>query len=251
MLTLGTDECGALVVQLHAPGTRPRWFEHAQPFEALGLVLPATTAARLLGPSAGVAVDAALPWEAVAGAAEARRLLDALHADLRSGPDAPALPWRALRSLMLLQASLRRVLARGPERVRDARALALQQLGHAVAEQGVRAAATLGLGERQLERRCRAWLGLGPKQLQRTTRFSRLLAEAVRQRRLPDADMALAAGYCDQSHLAREARQLAGAPLREVLAGAHADGAWWPLATQPPGSIGASQSSTGALRHHR
>lgn len=230
MLTLGADAGGAPDVQLHAPGTRPRAFEHAQPFEALGLVLPATTAACLLGPSTGVVVDAVLPWAAVAGEAESRRVVDALSVVAR-GPVAE----RPLRSLQVLQASLRRVLARGPERVHDARAEALQQLGHAVAQHGARAAGRLGLGERQLERRCRAWLGLGPKQLQRMTRFSAVLAEAVRRQRVPDADAALAWGYCDQSHLARDARQLAGAPLRELLAGAHADGAWWPLATQPRG----------------
>jgi methylphosphotriester-DNA--protein-cysteine methyltransferase len=102
----------------------------------------------------------------------------------------------------------------------------------AVSREGARAASALGVGERQLERRCRALLGLTPKQMQRMARMHGLLSTALRQQKLPDAEAALAAGFYDQSHLARETRLLTGATLRELLQEAHADGAWWPLATQ-------------------
>jgi AraC-like DNA-binding protein len=75
-------------------------------------------------------------------------------------------------------------------------------------------------------------VGLSPKQLHRLVRFHSVLARALVRERLPDADTALAAGYYDQSHLAREARRLAGVPLRELLSGSREDGAWWPLSTQ-------------------
>ncbi len=208
-------------VYFHALSTGPTAHIHDQPFKALGLVLPPATAARLMGPSTGALVDATLSWAEVAGAAEAARLGDELRlAD--SGP----------RRLGALQGSLRRVLARGPERVQRARAAAMQRLCLLVGQQGARAASPLGWGERQLERRCRALLGLAPKQLQRLTRFHAVLAAAARHERPPDADAALAAGYYDQSHLARDAWRLAGAPLRELLSGAHTGGPWWPLATQ-------------------
>lgn len=221
MLTLVPGVDGAAAVSFHALSTRAATHAHAQPLRALGLVLPPDTAARLLGMSTGAVVDATLPWADVSGAAEAARLDDAVQ---QAGDD------RA--RLAALQSSLQRVLARGPERVQRARAEALRRLCLAVGGQGARAAAALALGERQLERRCQALLGLRPKQLQRITRLHGLLSDALRQQRLPDADAALAAGYYDQSHLARDARLLTGATLRELLQQAHADGAWWPLGTQ-------------------
>ena len=220
MLTLSPAGAGESLVAFHALSTRPVAHVHGGPFKALGLVLPPVTVARLMGPSTGASVDATLPWAELAGAPEAGRLDDELR---RAGTDGAR--------LRALQDSLRRVMSRGPERVRLARAAALQQLCLAVGRRGAQAASQLGLGERQLERRCRALLGLSPKQMQRLTRFHAVLGGLLRQQRLPDADAALAAGYYDQSHLAREAWQLAGAPLRELLTGAHADGDWWPLAT--------------------
>jgi AraC-like DNA-binding protein len=221
MLTLAPALGGAAAVSFHAMSTRATTHQHVQPLRALGLVLPPATAARLLGISSGARVDATLPWAEMVGLSEAARLDNALHL---AGSDASR--------LLALQSSLGRVLVRGPERVQRARAEALQQLCHAVGRQGARAASALGLGERQLERRCRALLGLPPKQMQRITRLHGLLSDALRQQRLPDVDAALAAGYYDQSHLARDARLLTGATLRVLLLQAHADGAWWPLGTQ-------------------
>lgn len=221
MLTLAPAGSGVVAVSFHALSTRAATHVHAGPLRALGLVLLPDAAARLLGMSTGVLVDATLPWAEIAGPSEAARLDDVLQ---RAGSDSAR--------LSALQNSLQRALARGPERVQRARADAVQRLCLAAGRHGARAAAELGLGERQLERRCRAWLGLPPKPLQRITRLHGLLSEALRQQCVPGADAALAAGYCDQSHLAREARLLAGAPLGELLQQAHAGGAWWPLATQ-------------------
>lgn len=221
MITMTPREDGTPSVAFHALSTRPMVHAHGGPFKALGLVLPPPTAARLMGPSTGALVDVVVPWADVAGSAEAARLEEELH---RAATD-------ALR-LHALQGGLRRLLGRGPERVQRGRALALQGLCGAVGLHGLRASSLLGVGERQVERRCRALLGLSPKQLQRLTRFHGVLAGALRSQRVPDADTALGAGYYDQSHLAREALQLAGAPLRELLRDAHPGGAWWPLATQ-------------------
>lgn len=64
----------------------------------------------------------------------------------------------------------------------------------------------LGFSQRQLRRRFHDAVGYGPKTLQRILRLQRFLT-------LSDTDLARAAaeaGYSDQAHLAREARQLTG-----------------------------------------
>jgi AraC-like DNA-binding protein len=220
MITLSQQGPVAGPVIFHGVSMRPAMFEHHGPFEAVGWVLPLETAVRLTGPSTGPLVDTAVAWETIAGPAESARLGDDLA---RCGSPA--------ERLQMLQESLRRVLRRSARREPPS-IDALLRLCTAAAREGAQAHSCLGLSERQLERRCGALMGLTPKQLQRLTRFHTALASTVRLQRLPDAHAALTLGYYDQSHLAREARQLAGTPLRELLPVANATGAWWPLATQ-------------------
>ncbi|MFI2763922.1 helix-turn-helix domain-containing protein [Streptomyces echinatus] len=86
------------------------------------------------------------------------------------------------------------------------------------AGRAVSATATeLGLGERRLHRLCLTAFGYGPKTLARILRLQRALALA--RSGTPYAETAVRAGYADQPHLAREVRELAGMPLRELLAG--------------------------------
>ncbi|GAA3114673.1 helix-turn-helix transcriptional regulator [Planomonospora alba] len=73
----------------------------------------------------------------------------------------------------------------------------------------------LGLSERQLHRRCVRAFGYGPKVLQRVVRFQRALRLA--RSGLPPAEVALASGYADQSHLSNEVRRLAGVPLGQLV----------------------------------
>lgn len=77
------------------------------------------------------------------------------------------------------------------------------------------AAEAAGLGERQLHRRSLAAFGYGPKTLARVLRLQRALELA--RRGTPFADVAVAAGYADQAHLAREVKALAGVPLGELI----------------------------------
>ncbi|WP_406441968.1 helix-turn-helix transcriptional regulator [Streptomyces sp. NBC_00631] len=79
------------------------------------------------------------------------------------------------------------------------------------------AADELGLGARQLHRRCRAAFGYGPKTLARVLRMRRALALA--RAGVPLAETAVRAGYADQPHLSREVRELAGLPLTGLLGG--------------------------------
>lgn len=89
-------------------------------------------------------------------------------------------------------------------------------------------AALVGISERQLRRRCLAAVGYGPKTLQRVLRFRRALALARRGE--PFAELALAAGYANQSHLANEVRALAGVPLGALVSRQHS----MAVAVRPP-----------------
>ncbi len=66
----------------------------------------------------------------------------------------------------------------------------------------------VGLSERQLQRRFNSAVGLGPKTYQRIARFQRFLETERSGTNL--AERAHRAGYADQAHLTREARQFAG-----------------------------------------
>jgi AraC-like DNA-binding protein len=74
----------------------------------------------------------------------------------------------------------------------------------------------LGLSPRQLHRRSLTAFGYGPKTLARVLRLQRALALA--RSGLPFAETAIRSGFADQAHLARDVRELAGAPLGELLA---------------------------------
>lgn len=73
-----------------------------------------------------------------------------------------------------------------------------------------------GLSVRQFERVFTATFGLGPKLFQRVARVEALLRDALPSGRT-DAEVALRHGYYDQSHMARDLRALAGAPLRDLV----------------------------------
>jgi AraC-like DNA-binding protein len=73
----------------------------------------------------------------------------------------------------------------------------------------------LGIGARQLHRRCLTAFGYGPKTLARVLRLQRALGLA--RDGVPYAETAFRSGFADQAHLARDVRELTGAPLTELL----------------------------------
>lgn len=83
-------------------------------------------------------------------------------------------------------------------------------------------AARLGVGERQLLRRCRAAVGYGPATLRRVLRFRRFVtrvdAGEGRPARPDLAWLAADTGYADQAHLSRECVRLAGLPPAALAA---------------------------------
>ncbi len=76
----------------------------------------------------------------------------------------------------------------------------------------------LGVSERQLHRRCVTALGYGPKTLERILRFQRFQTLALKGAHVGLAELALLAGYVDQSHLTRECGRLTGQTPRRFLA---------------------------------
>jgi AraC-like DNA-binding protein len=68
----------------------------------------------------------------------------------------------------------------------------------------------LGIGERQLRRRCQAGVGYGPLMLKRVLRFRRFVSRVDAGGPLDLATIAAEAGYADQAHLTRESNELAG-----------------------------------------
>jgi AraC-like DNA-binding protein len=73
----------------------------------------------------------------------------------------------------------------------------------------------VGLGVRRLHRRSLALFGYGPQHLVRVRRLERALALA--RRGTPLARVAADAGYADQAHFARDARELTGVTTRELI----------------------------------
>jgi AraC-like DNA-binding protein len=78
-------------------------------------------------------------------------------------------------------------------------------------------AARLGTTERTLRRRADAALGYGPRTLARILRLQRAIALG-RDRDLPLAAIAAAAGYADQPHMSREVRRMTGRSPGSLLA---------------------------------
>ena len=116
-------------------------------------------------------------------------------------------PAEALRRIAQIAAEM--VTERPPDRlVLDAARL--------LGRPGARAdlvAARLGIGERQLRRRCQAGVGYGPRMLTRVLRFRRFLSRIEAAGTAAGlAGLAAETGYADQAHLTRESTRLAGLP---------------------------------------
>jgi AraC-like DNA-binding protein len=129
----------------------------------------------------------------------------------------PALdPAAALR---LLAGQVRRLVLDNPADALAAEAARL--LGQPGAQAGD-VAARLGVGERQLLRRCRAAVGYGPATLRRVLRFRRFVERVDAGAGPPGgpdlARLAAETGYADQAHLTRECVRLAGLPPAALTA---------------------------------
>jgi AraC-like DNA-binding protein len=172
----------------------------------------------VVGPMRGPALEAMAPGEVVHG--------------LRFHPGAaPALLGVAADELLDASVALAELWGSGDG---DLQAAALRRVGALEADRVVAAAvgrlarrpgteigalsAQLGVSERHLRRRFHQAVGYGPKRLGRVLRLQRLLAEARRHPAAAAVELALAAGYSDQPHMARDVRELAGTTPGALLA---------------------------------
>ena len=122
------------------------------------------------------------------------------------------------RAAALLERAVAARLADGPD-LDPLVAEAVQRLGPAEASDLRSLASALYVSERQLRRRCEAAVGMTPKALHRILRFQRFIALAWTLERPSTqlARLAADAGYSDQAHLTREAKQLEGRSPRTLL----------------------------------
>ncbi|MFO0747938.1 MAG: helix-turn-helix domain-containing protein [Myxococcota bacterium] len=75
-----------------------------------------------------------------------------------------------------------------------------------------------GYSDKQLARLFREHVGVGPKRFARFVRLQHVLRAADARPHASWADLALAHGYCDQAHLARDVRDLTGLTPSEYRA---------------------------------
>lgn len=142
----------------------------------------------------------------VAGAAAA------LADDLASTRSAPA----ALQVLIATVQRLRRTCRTAPSAI-TASALDLFR-GTSGTLSCERVASRLGLSDRHVRRHVHDATGIAPKAYSRATRFVTAMLLADGLDRPPWADVAAHAGYCDQSHLIRDAAAMAGVSPRDLHA---------------------------------
>jgi len=87
-------------------------------------------------------------------------------------------------------------------------AAAVSLLAHGDSSTVAEASRELGISEQQLLRRFLQRVGYGLKTLHRIIRLQRLLLMAEADGSLTHANLAVAEGYADQPHMAREVREL-------------------------------------------
>jgi AraC-like DNA-binding protein len=113
-------------------------------------------------------------------------------------------PEEAMRRVAAIAAEM--VTERPPDRL-------VLEAARLLSRPGARAelvAGQLGIGERQLRRRCQAAVGYGPRMLNRVLRFRRFVSRIDAGGAVDLATIAAEAGYADQAHLTRESNRLAG-----------------------------------------
>jgi AraC-like DNA-binding protein len=201
-------EFGALLGGLHS---RPALIAHAGAQSGVQVALRPSGARALLGLPAGELADTDVPADSVLGGVCAE--LRARLAEAAGWRERFALVDRWLLALMGADRP-----AEGPAEVAWAWRRLLRSGGTARVSE---LAAETGWSSRHLTSRFRAEIGLTPKAAARVARFHRarrLLVAHAAGDGLRLADLAVACGYFDQAHLAREFRALAGCPPSQWLA---------------------------------
>jgi AraC-like DNA-binding protein len=177
------------------PDATARWYRSPVGASYVALRCSGGTGPALLGVPADELRDQTMGLERLWPSREARVLAERVATD----------PAAALEAWAVQRFAARDVDPLGP------RVLAMASHGTPVAAMADR----LGLGSRQLHRRCLPVFGYGPRRLARVLRLGRSL-EAARAG-APLARVAADNGYTDQAHLSREVRDLTGTTPTRLL----------------------------------
>src|SRR5262249_53021557 len=110
-------------------------------------------------------------------------------------------------------------------------------------------AVALGVSPRHLHRRFLADVGVSPKRLERLARFARAWRQALMGPPVTWADLALANGYADQSHLVREFRTFGARPPAHLFTAEWYDTTTVTRADGPPNDVRSVQDGSGQPRH--
>lgn len=213
------DRSGRVCAAAVVAGARAAYCikDTAHPAASVGAVLRPGAALALFGVSAAELEGRHVGLDELCGAGAA----DALYARLAEPADPPQ---RRRIFEDFLQARLRPVRGLDPQIVRAARQLEAAAGPHAAQSrerEDARVAALVqasGRSHRRFIAGFRDAAGLSPKRYARVLRFKRLL-QALSASPRPDwAQLALQAGYFDQSHLIRDFREFAGVSPRAYLA---------------------------------
>ena len=185
-------------VSIAGPDTHAQVFESATGTTMTGLRFAPGFAPRVLGAPADAFTDQRVPLDAVWTPVQVREVTDLL---VDSATPAATLEAVALRACAPWDDDAELI-----ERVVD-----LARAGHS----STTIADRIGLSTRQLQRRSTAAFGYGAKTLGRVLRMQHallLVRGGVRR-----ADSAARSGYADQSHLARDVKDLAGVPIGALI----------------------------------
>jgi AraC-like DNA-binding protein len=201
-------EFGTLLAGLHCT---PALIAHEGAQSGIQVALRPLGARALLGLPAGELADIDVPAEAVLGG---------VCAELRDRVRAAA-GWP--ERFAVLDEILLRLASTSPEVAPEVSWAWHQLLREGGTVRVAALAAEAGWSGRHLTNRFRAEIGLTPKAAARVIRFDRARHLLVRQLTTAGsdtrlADLAVACGYFDQAHLAREFRALAGCPPSQWLA---------------------------------
>lgn len=131
---------------------------------------------------------------------------DAIHPGFASLAERLAIADEAAMPALLRAEARRRLADALPPPPRQMAAIAGLRRGMAPG----RLAMALGIADRTLHRDVLAWTGLPPRRLARILRLHRALGRIRAGAEMAEA--ALAAGYCDQPHMARDFSDLVGHP---------------------------------------
>jgi AraC-like DNA-binding protein len=209
--TLLPDECVDMFwaggsVWVSGPETRS-WPAAAAPgTDVVGVCFRSGVASSLLGVAASELRDVRVRLDELRGDRAAREL--AGRVSCRDDDDGRATELEnAVRQMAAGARDFDVVALEVTDRLRTARTASARELARAT-----------HLSERQLHRRCTAAFGYGPEflvRIYRIQRFLQLARDGSRPLRL--ADLAIDAGYADQSHLTREVRSIMGTTPVQLL----------------------------------